>query len=104
LTDLVSLVRYAVDGDGTLQPFTDSVKERFQLWLAEQEGLGRVFTDEQRLWLEAIAEHIGTSLAIEEEDFYETPFAQRGGLGKAYQLFGNGLAPLLDELNTRLVA
>jgi type I restriction enzyme R subunit len=104
LTDLVSLVRYAVDGEGTLQPFTDSVKERFRVWLAEQEGLGRSFTDEQRLWLEAIAEHIGSSLAIEEDDFYETPFSQRGGLGKAYQLFGNGLVPLLDELNARLVA
>jgi type I restriction enzyme R subunit len=104
LTDLVSLVRYAVDGDGTLQPFTDSVKERFQVWLAEQQGLGRSFTDEQRLWLEAIAEHIGTSVAIEEDDFYETPFSQRGGLGKAYQLFGTGLKPLLDELNARLVA
>ena len=104
LTDLVSLVRYAVDGEGTLQPFTDSVKERFQVWLAEQEGLRRTFTDEQRLWLEAMAEHIGTSLVIDEDDFYETPFSQRGGLGKAYQLFGNGLAPLLDELNARLVA
>lgn len=104
LTDLVSLVRFAIDGQGTLQPFTDSVKERFQLWLAEQEGLGRTFTDEQRLWLEAMAEHIGTSLAIEEDDFYETPFSQRGGLGKAYQLFGSGLVPLLNELNARLVA
>lgn len=104
LTDLVSLVRYAVDGEGPLQPFTEFVKERFRVWLAEQEGLGRTFTDEQRLWLEAIADHIGTSLAIEQDDFYETPFSQRGGLGKAYQLFGNGLAPLLHELNARLVA
>lgn len=104
LTDLVSLVRFAIDGEGPLLPFADSVRERFQVWLAEQQGLGRVFTDEQRLWLEAIAEHIGSSLAIEEEDFYETPFSQRGGLGKAYQLFGNGLVPMLNELNARLVA
>ncbi|SRR5579884_736476 len=104
LTDLVSLVRHAIDSDGTLQPFAQTVKERFDTWLAEQAGLGRTFTDEQRLWLEAIAEHIGTSLAIEPDDFYETPFSQRGGLGKAHQLFGDGLAPLLDELNARLVA
>jgi type I restriction enzyme R subunit len=104
LTDLVSLVRFAVDGSGTLQPFSDSVKDRFRIWLAEQEGLGRKFTDEQRLWLEAIAEHIGSSVAIEVDDFYETPFSQRGGLGKAFQLFGDGLVPLLDELNARLVA
>ena len=98
------MVRFAVDGSGTLQPFSDSVKDRFRIWLAEQEGLGRKFTDEQRLWLEAIAEHIGSSVAIEVDDFYETPFSQRGGLGKAFQLFGDGLVPLLDELNARLVA
>jgi hypothetical protein len=27
-----------------------------------------------------------------------------GGLGKAYQLFGEQLLPLLDELNTALAA
>ena len=33
-----------------------------------------------------------------------TPFNQRGGLGKAHQLFGEQLPKLLDELNLKLVA
>jgi type I restriction enzyme R subunit len=32
------------------------------------------------------------------------PFNQRGGLGKAHQLFGPSLPGLLDELNEALAA
>ena len=104
LTDLVSLVRFATETDGVLRPFTDTVQERFLNWLAEQERAAPAFTDEQRLWLEAIAEHIGASVSIAPDDLEETPFSQRGGLARAYQLFGDRLTTLLDELNERLVA
>jgi type I restriction enzyme R subunit len=43
------------------------------------------------------------SLSIESQDFDYAPFAQQGGLGKAHQLFGEQLLPLLDELNEVLV-
>ena len=104
LTDLVSLVRFAMETDRVLRPFTDSVKERFLSWLSEQERLGPQFSEEQRLWLEAIAEHIGGSVSISADDLEETPFSQRGGLARAHQLFGDRLPSLLDELNERLVA
>ena len=32
------------------------------------------------------------------------PFSQRGGLGRAHQLFGGQLGNLLEELNQQLVA
>ena len=32
-----------------------------------------------------------------------SPFAQRGGIGRAHALFGDGLVPLLEELNLALV-
>jgi hypothetical protein len=34
----------------------------------------------------------------------EVPFNSIGGLGRAYELFGDNLAALLDELNVRLAA
>lgn len=37
-------------------------------------------------------------------DFELPPFSQRGGLGRAHQLFGEELAGLLEELNLELVA
>lgn len=47
---------------------------------------------------------VPTSLSIEPNDFDYAPFSQRGGLGKAHQLFGPALAGLLDELNEVLAA
>ncbi len=65
---------------------------------------GTIFTPEQLAWLELIRDHIATSLSIEPEDFDYAPFNQRGGLGKAHQLFGEQLPALLDELNEALAA
>jgi len=45
-----------------------------------------------------------TSLSIEPDDLELAPFNQRGGLGKAHQLFGKQLPKLLDELNEVLAA
>jgi type I restriction enzyme R subunit len=49
-------------------------------------------------------DQIATSLSIEAEDLDLSPFNQRGGLGKAHQLFGEQLPKLLDELNATLAA
>ncbi|MGA2237076.1 MAG: type I restriction-modification enzyme R subunit C-terminal domain-containing protein [Terriglobales bacterium] len=103
LTDIVSLVRFAIHQQDELHPFEDDVNARFTRWMAQQEGSGRKFTDEQRQWLEAIRDHVATSLTIEADDFEYEPFVQRGGLGKAYQVFGNDLEPILKELNEVLV-
>jgi type I restriction enzyme R subunit len=101
--DIVSLVRFAMRRDGELRPFRDRVNERFAQWIGQQQSNGRHFTDEQRQWLEAIRDHIAASLAISTDDFDYVPFLQRGGLGKANQVFGKDLVPLLEELNSTLV-
>ena len=44
------------------------------------------------------------ALSIDPEDLELSPFNQRGGLGKAHQLFGEKLPGLLEELNTILAA
>jgi type I restriction enzyme R subunit len=104
LTDIVSLVRFALHKEDELVPFAEQVDERFNNWLAQQENSGRRFTDEQRQWLVLIRDHIAASLGIEMDDFDYAPFAQRGGAGKVYQVFGRELGGLLDELNEVLAA
>ena len=64
----------------------------------------RTFTPAQLAWLERIRDHVAASLAISAEDFDYTPFVEHGGIGKAYELFGDELTPLLDELNEALAA
>jgi type I restriction enzyme R subunit len=102
LTNIVSLVRFAVGSVNVLEPFDDVVNRRFTEWLAGQEKLGKRFTPEQKEWLNMIKEHIATSLSVGLEDFENVPFNQKGGAVKAYQLFGQELNKMLEELNTVL--
>jgi type I restriction enzyme R subunit len=102
--DLVALVRFALEQQPVLAPFADSVSERFNEWLMDKAKAGVTFNAEQLAWLNLIRDHIGTSLSIEPEDLELSPFNQRGGLGKAHQLFGEQLPKLLDELNEVLAA
>jgi len=102
LTNIVSLVRFAVGAVDVLEPFSETVNHKFGEWLAKQEKLGREFTIEQRVWLTMIKDHIATSLSIGMEDFENVPFNQKGGAVKAYQLFGTELNRILEELNTVL--
>jgi type I restriction enzyme R subunit len=104
LTDLVSLVRFELQQDGELVPFKTLVDRRFDEWLSRQEQTGRTFTPEQRVWLEAIRDHVATSLTITRDDFDYNPFVERGGLGKASALFGKDLDPLLQEITEALAA
>ena len=51
-----------------------------------------------------IREHIAGNLSILPDDFDYAPFAQHGGMGRVYQLFGVELIRVLDGLNTALAA
>ena len=104
LTNLVSLVRHAIEPEGDLVAYPLSVDERFRNWLAQQTQTGVTFTDEQQVWLARIKDHLATSLAIAPSDFELEPFVSHGGYGRADRVFGGRLAPLLDELTQELVA
>jgi type I restriction enzyme, R subunit len=104
LTDLVSLVRFAIHQDNELVPFPERVNANFKSWLAQQENSGKKFTSEQRRWLEMIRDHIAANLGIDPADFDYAPFAQEGGLGKVHQLFGSDLNKIIDDLNGILAA
>lgn len=104
LTDIVSVVRYALHQDETLAPYAEAVNERFAAWLGDQQAHGRLFTAEQMRWLELIRDHVAASMAITADDFEYTPFNEEGGIGKVYQVFGDKFNQLLEELNQALVA
>jgi type I restriction enzyme R subunit len=103
LTDLVSLVRFAMHQDNELLPFPERVNANFKAWLAFHRPAIR-FTPEQLHWLEMIRDHIAANLGIEPDDFEYSPFAQEGGIGKVYQLFGPELPRVLEAMNRELAA
>jgi type I restriction enzyme, R subunit len=127
LTDLVSLVRYAMHQENELVPYPERVAANFKAWLAQQqisshsplvgEGGGEGapssskqaasrprFTPEQIHWLEMIRDHIAANLGIEINDFEYAPFNKEGGIGKVHQLFGTELPKVLEALNKDLAA
>lgn len=104
VADLIALVRHAIDPTGPLVPVEQTVNERYAAWLAERQAAGRTFTPDQRKWLDAIRDHIATSVRIDRDDLADVPFNQMGGLGRAAAVLGNDWESLLDELNERLAA
>jgi type I restriction enzyme, R subunit len=104
LTNLVSLVRFAIGEADELEPWAETVNRRFDEWLGRQGRGGRTFTGEQTEWLLMIRDHIATSLVMEAEAFELAPFYEKGGAFKVYQLFGPELTTILDELNEALAA
>ncbi len=102
LTNMVSLLRFATGAADVLEPFPDEVEHNFTQWLNKQEAFGNRYTAEQKEWLNMIKQHITTSLNINIDAFELSPFNQKGGAVKAYQLFGQQLNKILQELNTVL--
>ena len=103
LTDVVSLVRHALQLDDELVPYPDCVQARYREWLADQEAGGRKFTAAQRWWLDKIAAQIGVNLAVAADDLDYGEFSERGGRIGMKKQFGQGWAVVLDELNATLV-
>ncbi|TXH88903.1 MAG: DEAD/DEAH box helicase [Rhodoferax sp.] len=105
LTDLVSLVRFAMQQTNELVPYPERVQANFKAWLAQhQQASGHAFNPEQQHWLEMIRDHIAANLGIEIDDFEYAPFNAQGGLGKVHQLFGAELPKVIEELNRELAA
>ena len=104
LTDLVSLVRFAMHQSNELVPFPERVNANFKAWLAQQTQASTLFTPEQLHWLDMIREHIAGNLTIVPDDFEYSPFAQEGGMGRVYQLFGAELPKVLEAMNRELAA
>ncbi|MOA10534.1 type I restriction enzyme EcoKI subunit R [compost metagenome] len=105
LTDLVSLVRFALGLDGELKPFADEVDKRFQTWIFRHNAQrGTAFTPEQTEWLRLMKDHIASSCAIHRDDFDYAELADKGGLQKAWGMFGKDLDILMNEMNMELVA
>jgi type I restriction enzyme R subunit len=102
---LVSLIRKVAGIDKTLTPYDKTVDRNFQQWILKKNaGQHNRFTKEQMEWLQMLKEQIATSVHIEADDLDYTPFDAKGGRGKMWQLFGDDMEAIINELNEALAA
>lgn len=114
LTDIISLIRFAMGLDSELKPFAEQVDSKFKKWIFRHNAQrSTAFTEQQTQWLRLIKDHISASCAIERDDFDYSPFSDHGGLQKAWALFNtrsqdqgdnNELDSLLADMNQELIA
>jgi len=104
LTDLISIVRFSVGSQEMLIPFTDLIDEKFEKWISTQESSGKTFTQEQNEWLVMIKNHIASSAEITLDAMDLTPFNQKGGRVKFYEIFGDDYKKILLEMHEALVS
>ena len=105
LTALVALIRRVCGMDATLSPYSATVRRNFQTWImTRHRGSGEKFNEEQMAWLRMIRDHIASSFHLDRRDVDMAPFDGQGGLGRMYQLFGDGMDRVIDELNEALAA
>ncbi len=105
LTALVSLIRRVCGIDAELKPYDKTIDENFKNWIFKQNaGQHNRFTSEQMEWLRMIKDHVVSSYHIDLDDLDYTPFDAQGGKGKMYQLFGDEMVEIMNELNEVLAA
>lgn len=103
-TDLVSLLRYALDLDDELVPYEDVVQERYESWLAQQAQAGATFSETERWWLDRMRDFVVTSAGITVDALDAEPFTQRGGVDGALRDLGDNAGILLESLDKELTA
>lgn len=102
---LVSLIRKVAGIDKALTPYDKTVDRNFQQWILKKNaGQHKRFTEEQLQWLRMIKDHIAISIHLNTDDLDYTPFDAKGGRGKMWQLFGDEMETIINELNEALAA
>jgi type I restriction enzyme R subunit len=105
LVALVSLIRHVCGMDTELIPFDARVKENFKRWVMRRhKGNAPKFSEAQMAFLRMIRDHVAASFHIGRDDLEYAPFDAKGGLARMYQLFGDDMEALLDEMNEELAA
>lgn len=104
LVTLVSLIRRVVGTDAVLTNYEAIVNRNFQEWVfRKQAGSAPKFSEAQVEWLRMMKDYIATSFHLEAENLEYEPFGM-GGTIRMYDLFGDEMDRIIQELNEALAA
>ena len=101
---LVSLIRKVSGIDEALTSYDKTVDKNFQDWVFKKQAGATKFNEEQMQWLRMIKDHIATSIHIDADDLDYTPFDAEKKKKKMFQLFGDKMNDIINELNEALAA
>ena len=104
LTDLVSLIRFELGIEKELLPYRDIINRNFKDWVFKKNAGPKQFNEDQMAWLRMIKDHIISSVHFAKDDLDFAPFDAKGGMGKMWQLFGEEIEEIINELNEELAA
>ncbi|WP_019582985.1 DEAD/DEAH box helicase family protein [Thioalkalivibrio sp. ALE16] len=105
LAQIIALVRRVSGWDDQLTPYADTVRANFKRWVfGRHSGNQPKFNEEQMAWLEKIRDHIAASFHITVGDLDYAPFDAEGGRGRMWQLFGEDMEQVLDQMNDEMAA
>ena len=103
LTNIIALIRFAIGKTQTLETWQETVNQRFNIWLNQQEGNGNTFTAEQIEWLEMMRDQIAHSVEIRLEDLQKQPF-NIFQIAKSFDNDFGKIERIVSELNQALAA
>ncbi len=98
VTDLISLVRFAMNTAPVLEPFEAHVHNRYATWLASKAAAGASFSADERAWLDKLRDRIIASGSVSREALKAS-----NDLGPAWRVFGDRLDEVMEEMNEVLV-
>jgi len=107
LANIIALIRFAIGETQTLETWEETVNQRFNIWLNQQEESENKFTAEQIEWLEMMRDQIAISVEMRIEDLQENPFRDKGGVFGAARAFNNDygkIEAVMNDLNQALAA
>ncbi|RLK48866.1 type I restriction enzyme R subunit [Alkalispirillum mobile] len=105
LAQIIALVRRVSGWDDQLTPYAETVRANFKRWVfGRHSGNQPKFNEEQMAWLEKIRDHIAASFHITVDDLDYAPFDAEGGRGRMWQLFGEDMERVLDQMNDEMAA
>jgi type I site-specific restriction endonuclease len=87
-----------------LKDFGTIVNKNFREWIFKKQAGTLKYSEQQVQWLRMIKDYIANSFHVDRDDFELDPFNKQGGLGKMWQLFGEEMDEIINELNESLVA
>jgi type I restriction enzyme R subunit len=103
VTDLIPLIQFEVGIIKILEAFAVGVERRYQIWCRGYEKKGRKFIPSQLDFLENLKNCIAENGAIVIEDLDFLPQYRGSGTMRMYQLFGNEMTSIIQDLNKKLM-